>query len=331
MRIVYFGDGVWAARCLRKLLEEGHQVSAVIVRHKPSDGSLKEFARREGLPTRAPERVNEDEFVDWVHSLEPELNISMSYDQILRRPILQSASLGFINCHAGKLPYYRGRNVLNWAIINSEKEIGLTIHYVDEGIDTGDIILQRILPIDWEDTYGTLLEKVQASFPGLLAEAVRLIDDGEVDRQPQAHLEGTYFGKRIPGDEWLDWHDSSLNIYNKIRAITHPAPGARTVLDDRTLIIWQAHYDPIWPEYIATPGEVVGVIPGRGVKVKTGDSFLILERVQFEGEDEHIPTFPIGTRLGLNLDQVVRRLQQEVKELRDIVGRSVGVDSDRTR
>jgi len=318
MRLVYFGDGIWAAKCLQRLLHDGHRVLAVVLRSRPSDNSLAELAERAGIPTRAPGRVNASEFVSWIQMLEPDLNISMSYDQILRRPIIESAPKGFINCHAGKLPYYRGRNVINWAIINNEKDIGLTVHYVDEGIDTGDMILQRILPITWEDTYGSVLAKVRDAFPGLLSEAVRLIETGEVQRQPQAHLDGTYFSGRIPGDEWIDWSDISLNIYNKIRAITHPGPGARTLLGERTLIIWQAQYDPDWPKYIATPGEVVGVVPGNGVKVKTGDSILILNSVQFVNEDvsERIPDFRIGTRFGLNLIETIYNLRQEVAKLR---------------
>lgn len=328
LRIVYFGDGLWATKCLQRLLDEGHQVLAVILRRRPSDNTLAELAHSAGIPVRVPDRVNAPEFVDWILMLNPDLNVSMSYDQILRRPIIQSAPLGFINCHAGKLPHYRGRNVINWAIINNEQEIGLTIHYVDEGIDTGDIILQRVLPIHWEDTYGTVLQKVQEAFPNLLAEAVRLIENDNVNRRPQAHLEGTYFSARVPGDEWIDWNDTSLNIYNKIRAITHPGPGARTTLGDQVLIIWQARYNPDWPKYIATPGEVVGVLPGQGVKVKTGDSTLIIERVQFEGQDqeEHVPNFRIGTRLGVNLVQLVYQLQREVAELRALVQQNKPID-----
>lgn len=321
MDFVYFGDGLWATKSLERLLAEGHRALAVILRRRPSDDTLAEFARRAGIPIRTPSRVNAPEFVNWVYSLEPALNISMSYDQILCRPIIESAPLGFINCHAGKLPSYGGRNVINWAVINNEKEIGLTVHYVDEGIDTGDVILQRVLPITWEDTYGSVLGKVRDVFPDLLAEAVRLIERNQVRRQPQAHTKRTYFCGRVPGDEWIDWGDTSLNIYNKIRAITHPGPGARTTLGDRILIIWRARYDPSWPKYIATLGEVVGTSPDKGAKVKTGDSTVILESIQFEDEDEfeRVPKFRIGTRFGVNLIQTIYQLQQEVAELRKMV------------
>ena len=321
MRIVFFGDGIWATQCLRRLLDDGHRVAAVVLRRQPTDPTLAELAQDLNISVHNPARVNDPGFVSLVASLRPELNVSMSYDQILRRPILQSAPLGVINCHAGMLPYYRGRNVINWAIINNERELGLTIHYMDEGIDKGDIILQDPLPIAWDDTYGSVLAKVQQAFPDLLAEAVALIENQQVLRRPQAHMEGTYVCRRVSGDERIDWQDTSLNIYNKIRAITQPGPGARTLLDQRILIIWSAWYDPSWPKYIATPGEVVGVVSGQGVKIKTGDSTLILRAVQFEGEDGPAvrPKFPIGTRLGISYDVALRKLSQEVARLSETV------------
>lgn len=322
MDFVYFGDGLWATLCLERLLQDGHRALAIVERTAPSDSTLREFAEQSDITVRRPQRVNDPDFVAWIQSLEPRLNISMSYDQILRKAIIESAPLGFINCHAGKLPYYRGRNVINWAIINNEPEVGLTIHYMDEGIDTGDIILQRVLPIEWEDTYETVLEKVRGAFPGLLSEAVGAIANNQVCRRKQAHLAGTYFPGRIPGDEWIDWSETSLNIYNKIRAITRPGPGARTRVQNRILTIWRAIYNPNWPKYLATPGTVVGVLREKGVQIKTGDSTIVLERVQFEDEPEQVPRFPNGTRLGVNVYHALEHLRSELEELRKICGRT---------
>ncbi len=318
MDVVFFGDGLWATKCLQRLLHEGHRIRAVVLRRQPSDSTLGNLAQQYDIPLHKPTRVNTPEFVDWLRSLRPDLNVSVSYDQILRQPVLSSAPMGCINCHAGKLPHYRGRNVINWAVINNESEIGLTVHYIDEGIDTGDIIVQRMLPIDWEDTYGSVLVKVQEVFPDLLIEALQRMAQKSEHRQPQQHHTGTYFSKRMPGDEWIDWHDTSLQLYNKIRAITHPGPGCKTVVNGRTLIIWRARYDRAWPKYIATPGEVVGCTPGHGVRVKTGDSTILLDCVQFEAtiEAEHIPNFRIGTRFGVNMVEILLGLQNEVAELR---------------
>ena len=314
MRLLFFGDGLWATESLKRLLDDGHQVLSVILRKKPSEDSLERFSQKSGLPVTAPGQVNDSDFVAWVREQPADLNVSVSYDQILRRPILETAPLGFINCHAGKLPYYRGRNVINWAIINNETEIGLTIHYIDEGIDTGDIILQKLLPIHWEDSYQRVLNRVQRAIPGLLSEAVTRIVSGKVRRLKQNHLEGTYFSKRIHGDEWIDWGDTSLNIYNKIRAISHPGPGARALFGSRTLIIWQASYDPAWPKYMAVPSEVAGIMPDGGIKVKTGDSTVILNQVQFEGKENpaDIRSFRIGNRFSCRCPEVLRHLKRQL-------------------
>jgi methionyl-tRNA formyltransferase len=189
--------------------------------------------------------------------------------------------------------------VINWAIINNESELGLTVHYLDEGIDTGDIILQQTIPIQWEDTYGSMLAKAQDRFLSLLSEAVRLIEHGEAPRIPQQKDAGTYCPARVEGDEWIDWSDTSLNIYNLIRAIAQPGPGARTLVGERTLVMWTARYDLRWPVYRATPGVVVEMLPGLGVRVKTGDSTLICEWTQLDGEEPATPTFRVGTRFAV--------------------------------
>ena len=317
MRILYFGDGPWATRGLERILEEDQEVLGVVLRHQPSYPSLASAAHRYGLGVLQPAKVNEPDFAAKVAELEPELCVSMSYDQILRKPLLDVPRRGFVNFHAGKLPYYRGRNVINWAIINNESSIGLTAHYVDEGIDTGDIIVQHTLPIGWKDSYGDVLELVTNCFPDLIAETVRMIERGCAPRQPQAHLSGTYFSARREGDEWIDWSDTSLNVYNKIRAISHPAPGARTLLHGRVLTVWNACYDPSWPRYIATPGEVVGRAPGGGSTVKTGDSTVLIKSVQLDGEDEQVAKFSIGTRFGADMVGELYRLSKAVSELKE--------------
>lgn len=296
IRIVLFGDGLWAAQTLERLHVAGHTIAAVVGRTQPSDPSLAEAARSIGAAWLQPATINAAKSLSAVAEFRPDLILSISYNQILRQPILGLPPLGAINVHAGKLPFYRGRNVINWAIINGEREIGVTVHYMDEGIDTGDIILQRTLPIEWTDTYGDVLGRVVESIPGLALEAVELIASNRVQRQPQSKI-GTYFAGRGEGDEWLDWADSSRNLHNKIRAITRPGPGARTLLGDEVVTIWKAFYDPKWPNYLATPGQVVGR-SDDGAIVKTGDSTIVVQEVQVGAGACSRPHWPIGTRLG---------------------------------
>lgn len=296
LRIAWFGDGPWAAEALRRVHRAGHEVVSVYARRMPSDSSLEAAAQALGLPVCRPARANDEGTITRLRGLSPDLGISVSYDQILRRSMLEIPPLGILNFHAGKLPLYRGRNVINWALINGEHEIGLTAHYMDEGIDTGDIVLQRTLPVAWTDAYDVVLRRVVEQLPALVDEAVDLVATGRATRTPQSGW-GTYFAARRPGDEWLAWSDTSVNLHNKIRAISRPAPGARTMLECEEVVVWSAYCDPAWPRYLATPGEVVGRLPDAGVLVKTGDSVLLLKEVQGQDGQCAVPTWPIGTRL----------------------------------
>jgi len=328
MRILFFGDGQWATDSLRRLSQTGHDLAGLVLRTVPSDPSLAELGRELGLVTLQPRQVNAPEFVAKVQALAPELNLSVSYDQVLRAPILASAPRGFINLHAGMLPFYRGRNILNWALINGESEVGVTAHFVDEGLDTGDIIVQRGLPVLWEDTYREVLDKVVAALPEVMMEAVELVAGGAPPRRIQSHLMGSYCTQRLPGDEWVDWSDSSRNIYNKIRAITRPGPGARTQLGREAVTLWRAKYDPAWTRFLGIPGQVVGRLAGRGVVVKTGDSVVLLAEVQTAGEGTMIPTWPVGTRLGLDPWRRLRELEDRLTRLEAMVVDRAGAERD---
>jgi methionyl-tRNA formyltransferase len=316
VKVLFFGDGAWAARSLERIAPQW-PIAAVVLRRLPSSEDLADKARALSLPLLQPGHVNSNEFLEIVRGLSPDLNVSVSYDQIVRRPLLTAAPLGFVNFHAGRLPRYRGKNVVNWALVNGETDIGMTGHYMDEGIDTGDIILQRTLPIGWTDTYGEVLDRVVAAFPDLVETALAMIAAGTAVRKPQAHLLGTYYAARREGDEWLDWSDTSRNLHNKVRAISRPGPGARTLLDGRPVLIWRALWEPAWPRYLATPGEVVGRSE-RGVTVKTGDSTLLVLEAGAPGGPAGAPSWPPGTRLGAAQDTVqallarVRALEEEL-------------------
>jgi methionyl-tRNA formyltransferase len=316
LRILFFGDGAWAADSLLRIAAQPWPVCAVVLRRRPSSAALMEAARDLRLPVLQPGNANSSEFLEIVRGLAPDLNVSVSYDQIIRWPLLGAAPLGFVNFHAGKLPRYRGRNVINWALINGESEIGLTAHYMDEGIDTGDIILQRSLPIGWTETYGDVLDRAVAAFPDLVETTLSMIADGTAERRRQAHLPGTYFAGRREGDEWLDWTASSRSLHNKVRAISRPGPGARTLLGDQTVIIWRALWEPSWLSYVATPGEVVGRRTD-GVLVKTGDSTLLVLEVG-GAPQPGVPDWSVGTRLGISpggTPELMRRLEALEREL----------------
>src|SRR2546430_1150363 len=203
LRLVLFGDSRRGAYALRRLAHGRHQPVPVSARPRPSAGALAQAAQRLGVPLLRPHDVNDPGFVECLKSLGPTLGLSIAYNQILRPAVLESAPLGFLNFHAGKLPFYRGRNVVNWALINGEAEIGVTAHFMDEGIDTGDILVQRTLPVGWTDTYGDVLARVVEAIPSLVEESVELVARGGYSVRRQADLPGAYFAGREAGGGWL--------------------------------------------------------------------------------------------------------------------------------
>ena len=189
LRIGYFADGPWAHGALELLKNDPRiQVSFICARYGRPDEYLREKASEAKVDFLVEKNVNSESFASRLRGYGADLFVSMSFDQILRRPLFSLPRLGTINCHAGKLPFYRGRNVLNWALINDEKEFGITVHYVDDGVDTGDIILQSLHPISDVDDYGTLLNRAFAECPIILHQAIQLLHSGTAKRIPQSSL-----------------------------------------------------------------------------------------------------------------------------------------------
>ena len=199
----------------------------------------------------------------------------MSFNQIFKAPIINFPPMKTINCHAGALPFYRGRNILNWALINDEKSFGVTVHYMDEGIDTGDIILQRHCEINDNDNYATLLDKAYKKCAEILYDALKMLQHYEIEpiKQATIHPVGFYCGQRKKGDEIIDWNQTSREIFNCIRAICKPGPMARSFIADNEIKINKANIIKNAPVHKGIAGSVIG-IERDGFLVKTSDSFI---------------------------------------------------------
>lgn len=236
LKIGYFADGPWSHEALKLLLlDDTLEVAFVCARDDAPDTVLKAQAAQNRIDFITHPRINSDEFLKWMKKYDCDLFVSMSFNQIFRNILINLPTLKTINCHAGKLPFYRGRNVLNWVLINDEREFGITVHYVDEGIDTGDIILQRCYPISDDDNYATLLEYAYHGCAIILYDAIKDLQGGKVERIAQKNIDqlGFYCSSRKQGDERLDWHQKSRDIFNFVRAICRPGPEARTYLGGR--------------------------------------------------------------------------------------------------
>ncbi|MFK7874080.1 MAG: methionyl-tRNA formyltransferase [Oligoflexales bacterium] len=328
IRIGYFADGPWGIQTLEKILaNKSIHTCFVIPRYSNPDKKLIELAQRNDIPTKIIENVNSEDARNWIQKQKADLHVSMSFDQIIKNDLLHMTKLGFINCHAGMLPFYRGRNILNWALAFEESHVGVTVHHIDNGIDTGDIVRQDQVSIFQDDHYGTLLEKVTAQCSKTLYSAILDFKNGTQQRIPQKniHTEGFYCGRRRKGDEWIDWNHKSKDIHNFIRSIHPPGPGAQTIYNDENIVILESSYNSQIPHHPGTPGEVTGR-HDRGVLVKTGDSALLISKVANispSGQIENIrtPRHRIGSRFGLNiideivsLKKTIQKLKTELKE-----------------
>tara|TARA_B110000438_G_C15810952_1_gene649609 strand:- start:1320 stop:2213 length:894 start_codon:yes stop_codon:yes gene_type:complete len=280
IKIGYFADGPWSHQAFDKIiLDSGFEIQFICVRYDTKDDTLKNYCSKYKIDYFMHKNINSKDFLHKIAPYDCDLFVSMSFNQIFKDKILNMPRLKTINCHAGKLPFYRGRNILNWVLINDEKDFGITVHYMDIGIDTGDIILQKSFPISDLDNYSTLLTRAYEGCALLLYKSLKKIKTGTVKRvsQQSIHSIGFYCSERKQGDEILSWNMPSRNIFNFIRSISSPGPQARTFLGKNEVFINSAEYIHDAPNYIGIPGAVLKV-DKSGLIIKTKDSFIrILE------------------------------------------------------
>ncbi len=230
---------------LETVLKHDIEVAAVFTHpDNPSENiwfqSVAELAASKGLLVYTPNDINHPIWVEKIRILAPDVLFSFYYRQLIKPPLLSIPSLGAFNLHGSLLPKYRGRCPVNWVLINGEKKTGLTLHLMTEVPDAGDIVGQISVVIDQDDTARSLNEKLTALVPSLLSPLFKPIARRKPPRSKQDQAQATYFSGRSPKDGQIDWCQPAESIYNLIRAITRPYPGAFTFAGERKLIIWEA-------------------------------------------------------------------------------------------
>ena len=283
-----FGYHTIGYHCLKELLDRGEEVCAVVThRDDPQERiwfeSVAELARAAGVPVLAPNRPNTPAVIARLAALQPDLLLSFYYRRLLCQALLAIPRLGAINLHGSLLPRYRGRAPVNWVLVNGETRTGVTLHYMVEQADAGDIIAQRVVPIAFEDTALTLFEKVAQAAVELCRDTFPLIKAGLAPRRPQDPAQATYFGGRTPDDGRIDWSRPALGLYNLVRAVTTPYPGAFTSCGGKKLYVWSARLIADGAGERRLPGSIVGAQNG-GCLVATGEGYLLLTQVQVDGE-----------------------------------------------
>jgi methionyl-tRNA formyltransferase len=288
MKTVVCGYGEVGWTCLDELLRMGADVPLVVT-HRDDPGeriwfrSVAERAQDAGIDVVAFDDVNADEAFERIAGARPDLLFSFYFRQLLSPRVLALPTAGALNMHGSLLPKYRGRAPVNWVLVNGETETGVTLHYMDAKPDHGDIVSQRRVPIDRDDTALTLTRKIAAAAGDALREAYPLLVAGTAPRRPQEHRAPSYFRGRKPADGAIDSRSDAETIRNLVRAVTAPWPGAFGFFRGRKLLVWRAETHAL--DDGSPAGEIRLSHAGSPI-VATGAGALELLEVGEEGAHE---------------------------------------------
>jgi methionyl-tRNA formyltransferase len=290
VRAVVFGYHTMGCIGFDALLRHGFEVAAVFThRDDPHEeiwwGSLAERAGSRRIPVYyvAREDMRDGRLAEQVAADRPDVIFSLYFRYMIPMTVLSLARQGAFNLHGSLLPRYRGRAPVNWVLVNGETETGVTLHHMVAKADAGGIVDQERVAIAIDDTALTLFRKLEAAAALLLDRALPRLRDGTARAVPMDLAAGSYFGGRTPDDGRIAWEWPALRVYNLVRAVTHPYPGAFTSVGDRKLLVWWA--TPGDEATAAAPGTVLA-IGGAQVTVATGGGTLHLHRCQLEGDGE---------------------------------------------
>ena len=288
MKIVFMGTPEIATGCLQKIIDEKHEVIGVVTQpDKPQNRGkklgmppVKELALKYDIPVYQPVRAREESFIETLKELNPDVIVVVAFGQILPKDILDIPKLGCINVHVSLLPKYRGAAPINWVIINGETKTGVTTMYMDEGLDTGDMILKTEFNLDDEITAGELHDQMMEIGSQTLKETLDLIEKGCAPREKQNHDEFSYAPMMNKALGNIDWNKSAKEIHNLVRGV-NPWPSAYTTYQDNTMKVWKSKV--LSETSDKTCGTILKV-DKDGMRVSTKDNVILIEELQMPGK-----------------------------------------------
>jgi len=295
-RVLFFGYSEVGYATLELLLARGVTIAGVFTH--TDDGhetqwfrSVPKLAAQNHLPVFTPDSFKDPVWDERIRALQPDLILSMYYRNMIPTRLLNLAPLGAFNMHGSYLPRYRGRAPLNWAIINGEDHTGVSLHVMVNEADAGDLIDQEKILIGPEETAAAVLPRIREAAVRVLGRQLDGLLTGQAPRTVQNHALATYFGKRTPEDGRISWTKSARDIFNLVRALSRPFPGAFTdvTLDGQTsrLLIWQAK-PGVSSQSSVLPGRVISMLP-LTISCGSSDAIKVTEFEWVTTEPPHNP------------------------------------------
>ncbi|MDB0438282.1 methionyl-tRNA formyltransferase [Clostridioides difficile] len=284
MKIVFMGTPDIAVPCLQKIIDENYEILGVVTQPDKPKGRgkklgmspVKELAIENNIPVYQPIKARDKDFIETMKSLNPDVMVVVAFGQILPKEILEIPKFGCINVHVSLLPKYRGAAPINWVIINGEEKTGVTTMYMDEGLDTGDMILKTEVNLDENITAGELHDKMMNIGAETLKETLKLIEEGTAPREVQNHEEFSYAPIMNKSLGNIDFSKNAKEIHNLVRGV-NPWPSAYTTYNGVTMKIWKTKV--LEEESTKDAGTIIEVNK-EGIKVSTKDKVLLIEEIQ---------------------------------------------------
>ena len=286
MKAVVFAYHNMGIAGLSALFNSGFDIKAIFTHDDDPDencwfGSVKNWAQQKNIAVYTTEEVSSPKWIEKIAAVNPDIIFSFYYRKMICSEILDLPKVGAFNLHGSYLPGYRGRCPVNWVIIKGETKTGVTLHYMIDKPDAGDIVGQKAVAVDLSDTAKTLYDKLCGAAKDLLDELLPLIKSGQIPRQKQDLKAGSYYGGRRPEDGRIDWEKSAREIYNLVRGVTRPYPGAFALMENREkVIVWRAESQECNNSAVA--GDVE--ISSQDVLVQTGKNAIRLLEIEIQGK-----------------------------------------------
>ena len=291
MKLVYMGTGSFAKGALEAIYNSGNEVALVVTQpDKPNSrrgkeivfGEVKQFALDNNIALYQPEKASSEESVEYMKSFGADVGVVCSYGQLLKENLLNAFEFGCLNIHASLLPKYRGAAPINRVIMDGECESGVTIMYMDKGLDTGDMMISKSVEIADEDTFGSLSEKLKEIGSELIIEGLKLLEEGCAPREKQDDSESNYAEKILKEDKYTDFSLPAREVFNHIRGM-NPSPTAECRFGGKMIKLFDvAMCDEDFSD-IDCAGTIISC-DKKGMKVKCGSGAVIIKTLKPEGK-----------------------------------------------